>query len=609
MALFVARPSRSSWVFFVLVALGVAAARGYGNYERSVVRRDAPVAELAQDLAACTFGSDSAWLLAGPSTAVWQEAIGSWMRRAVAAPQDPAWLSRCVPYAGRLAERLGRTASANEAVVASATALHHSLQEAARDPLERVALVDSDVLPRQFVDVFDKVRALSEGAREGWRAVPVHHDRFGVIPTARTLPLRPLPSSLLRPTLLSGSAFAAFSTVDGAVHRYDFGRPGGAVREATAGVGVPVGVARDGAVRLESDRGLGWLLAGPDARSLAAPDDLAIEGDPSHFAWDLASGPRAAALLTLDYGSARVRATPLEGPLAWTAPAVVGSDESAAAAVMAPDGDAWRVTVLRPLVSTGVLEQYTLRYAPVAAPADPAAPVAPRGLVVDGPARVASELALYDARVLTCAAGAARYFALVSEQDVTVLRVDGARVRTAHTAVMWPRNREVTFTCDASRALVGTLPVMARTGHFLFSFGGRDEVGVAVEPPTVGPAAAVRAVVLVRDGVMALVANAGALRAYRQRLRVGLRGASPWEPAGLVALAAPSAQWTRTFTRVEALATGDRVTMIVAGGLVQHLPRPAEGQEATAQPAPEPQPVPYFTLAGTIDGGATFWSL
>jgi hypothetical protein len=118
------------------------------------------------------------------------------MRRAVAAPQDPAWLTRCVPYAGRLAERLGRTASANESVVAIANALHHSLQEAARDPLERLALVDSDVLPRQFVAMFERVRALSEGAREGWRAMPLHHDQFGVVPTARTLALRPLPASL-----------------------------------------------------------------------------------------------------------------------------------------------------------------------------------------------------------------------------------------------------------------------------------------------------------------------------------------------------------------------------------------------------------------------------
>lgn len=609
MALFVARPSRSSWVFFVLVALGVAAARGYGNYERSVVRRDAPVAELAQDLAACTFGTDSAWLLAGPTPAVWQDAIGSWMRRAVAAPQDPAWLTRCVPYAGRLAERLGRTASANESVVAIANALHHSLQEAARDPLERVALVDSDVLPRQFVAMFERVRALSEGAREGWRAMPLHHDQFGVVPTARTLALRPLPASLLHPTLLSGSAFAAFSTVDGVVHRYDFGRPGGPAREVTAGVGVPVGASRDGSLRVESDRGSGWLLGGVDARVVAAPDDLAIEGDPSRFAWDVAATPGAAALLTVDYGSLRVRATALEGRPAWTAPVAVGSDESATAAVMAPDGDAWRVTVLRPLVATGALEQYTVRYAVSVAPAAPAAPAAPRALAVEGPARVASDLSLYDARVLTCASGAVRYFALVTEQDATVLRVESARVRSSHTAVMWPRNREVTFTCDEGRALLGTMPAMARTGHFLFSFRAREgDVAVAVEPPTVGPMAAVRAVVLVRDGVMALAANAGALRAFRQRLRPGLRGVSPWEPAGLVALAAPSSQWTRTFTRVEAVATGDRVTMIVAGGLVHHPPRPAEGQEATAQPAPEP-PVPYFTLAGSNDGGATFWSL
>ncbi len=608
MALFVARPSRSSWVFFVLVAVGVAAARGYGNYERSVVRRDAPVAELAQDLAACTFGTDSAWLLAGPTPAVWQDAIGSWMRRAVAAPQDPAWLSRCVPYAGRLAERLGRTASANEATVAIANALHHSLQEAARDPLERVALVDSDVLPRQFVALFDRVRALSEGAREGWRAVPLHHDQFGLVPTARTLPLRPLPASLLHPTLLSGSAFAAFSTVDGAAHRFEFGRPGGPARESVAGPGVPVGAARDGVLRVDSDRGLGWLLGGVDARVVAAPDDLAIAGDPSRFAWDVGATASTAALLTVDYGSLRVRATALDGRPAWTAPVAVGSDESATAAVMAPDGDAWRVTVLRPLVATGALEQYTVREAVSAAPAAPAAPAATRALTVEGPARVASDLSLYDARVLTCASGAVRYFALVTEQDATVLRVEGARVRSSHTAVLWPRNREVTLACDEGRALVGTMPAMARTGHFLFSFRPREgDVALAVEPPTVGPAAAVRAVVLVRDGVMALVANAGALRAFRQRLRPGLRGAAPWEPAGLVALAAPSPQWTRSFTRVEAVATGDRVTMIVAGGLVQHLPRPAEGQEANAPP--DAPPVPYFTLAGSNDGGATFWSL
>ncbi len=616
MALFVARPSRGSWFFFGLVALGALVARGYGNYERSVVRRDAPLSELAQDLSVCTFGRDSMWLLASPSPTVWLDAIGGWTRRAVSAPQDPSWPGRCVPLAERLVERLGRTPSAPEAVVASARAVQRSLQDAARDPFERVALADSDQLPRQLVELFDKVRSLSQGSREGWRAVPRDPERYGALTVPRPPPLRSLPPSALRPTLASGTAAAFFSTRDGALHLYDFSSS--VARDTAVGAGVPVGAARDGALRLETDQGAAWALTGAEPRMFLAPPDLAIEGDPSRFAWDVAVTPRAFALLTLDHGSLRVRVTPREGPEAWTDAAAAGPDESASAAVIAPAGEGWAVTVLRSTVSAGVMEQYLVRLAAPAAPVErrhgphappvvPAAPEAPRALAVEGPVRLAADVPLYDARVLTCASGAARYFALTSEQGLTVMRVEGTSVRTSRAPALWPHGREVTLTCDAGRALVGTSPAMPRAGYFVFTFDRRGGgVGAPVEPPVMGPSAALRAVVLVRDGLLAVESNGGALRALRQ---VSRRGGPAWEPAGLVALTSPAPQWTRTYTRVDAVASGDRVTLVIAGAMVHRPPPPPEGQDQPAQPQPEPQSVPYVTVAGTSDGGATFWSL
>lgn len=633
MALFVARPSRGSWVFFVLVALGVLAARTYGNYERSVVRRDAPLSELTQDLAVCTFGSDSMWLLAGDRASGWQDAIGAWMRKVVSAPQDPRWPARCVPIAERLVDRLSRVPGSADAQT-SARAVLRSLREGANDPFERVAQADADLLPRQLADLFDKVRSLSQGSREGWRASPSRPDRFGTLTVPRALPLRSLPASLVRPTLLTGSSFAAFSTTDGALHVYDASR--GTLRDITAGLGSPVGAARGGSLRVERDDGAAWLLPGNAPRTLRAPRDFAIDGAASRFAWDLASTPAAAALLTIDHGSVRARVSPVGAP--WTAPVAVGPDESASTAVISATSTGWTVTVLRPTVSVGILEQYTLRLvqppqaaqaAPLAQPQQPArhggrhghappvepavppavaAPVAPppATLAIEGPAVLAREVNLFGARVLTCASGPSRFFALVNDQGISVIRVLGDTAQTSRAATFWPRDRDVTLSCDAERALVMTSPVLPRSGGFVFSFArGASDVGVAVEPPSVGPQAVVRAVVLVRDGVLAIASNAGALRAFREVSRPGLRGPRPWEPAGIIALATPEPMLTRSFTRIEALSTGDHVSLLVSGALQRHLPRPPEGQE----PPPEPPPVAYFSIAGSLDGGASFWSL
>lgn len=631
MALFVARPSRGSWVFFVLVALGVLAARTYGNYERSVVRRDAPLSELTQDLAVCTFGSDSVWLLAGDRASGWQDAIGAWMRKVVSAPQDPRWPARCVPIAERLIDRLTRVPGSADAQT-SARAVLRSLRDGANDPFERVAQADSDLLPRQLADLFDRVRSLSQGSREGWRAAPSHPDRFGTLTVPRALPLRSLPSALVRPTLLTGSSFAAYSSSDGALHIYDASR--GTLRDITAGVGAPVGVARGGALRVERDDGSAWVLPGATPRTLRAPHDFSIEGAPSRFAWDVASNAVGAALLTVDHGSVRARVMPAGSP--WTPPVAVGTDESASTAVVSSTSNGWIVTVLRPTVSVGVLEQYTLRLVEPAQPLQALQPVQPArhasgrhghappvepveapvaaapvvaasaSLAVEGPRVLARDVNLFGARVLTCASGASRFFALVYDQGISVLRVLGGSAETARAATFWPRDRDVTLTCDAERALVMTSPVLPRTGGFVFSFArGASDVGVAVEPPTVGPQAVVRAVVLVRDGLLAIASNTGALRGFREVSRAGQRGPRPWEPAGIIALATPTPMWTRSFARIEALSTGDHVSLLVAGSLQQHLPRPPEGQE----PPPEPPPVGYFSVAGSLDGGATFWSL
>jgi hypothetical protein len=256
------------------------------------------------------------------------------------------------------------------------------------------------------------------------------------------------------------------------------------------------------------------------------PADFAYAGDPGRLAWDAALTPAHLAVALLDQGTARLFVTPRDRPSVWAPPLDLGDPQAERAAVVAADGDFWRVTTLHAEASDASLRQYVVRRAPDA----------PNALSVDGPPRTLVErVPSFGLRVATCAAGDARYLAVADTTHVTVYRVAGDAARQARAEVTWPQGYEPALSCDATRALLSASPVLSRNGHWLFTFRGGTSA-VALEPPLEGPGAAVRAVALVADAVVAFVSTEGALRSFRYGTREDWR-ASPWEPAGLVSLA------------------------------------------------------------------------
>ncbi len=570
-------------MFFGLVALGVAALRGWGRYERAVVRRDAPIATLTQDLTVCLLGVDAQWIVPIDHGIV--HAMGTLLRRAVSAEQRPDWPSRCVPIATQLQQRIDATANASETLRGTVRQLHDELVSASTHPMELVALADSNVLATRLAELVVDVRTISLGTREGWSPSPPNADRWGRLAAPALLSLRPIPSEWLHTAPLTGDRFAMFHQRDGSLYVLQV-RGGEMQRVTPGGLAMPVGDPRDGALRTESDRGLAWIDTHSPARLVEAPADLSLDGDTRDFTWDLSRTLTHRALLTVDHGSMRLR-TAESTASRWSSATAVGIDESTTAAVVAQGPDGWRVSALRTVLDEGVLEQFTVRADGTVSP----------------PLRLLSHMETFDARVRTCAAGEVRYLAVFGPQNLDVLRIVGGAVQTSRAAVAWARDAAPELTCDAGRALVSASPAVQGNNPTLFQFVPEDTgQGAVIEVPAPGPNATVRAVRLVRDGLVALVANDGALRALRYDTR---ENTARWMPAGLLALASPTERLARSFTHLRAVTDGDALLVQIEGTLTT-LPPPSQKPPTNAPP---PAGVPYETLVGSADGGRTFWSL
>lgn len=598
MALIHARPSRGSWAFFALVALSTAASFGWARRERSVVRRDAPLAEHAQELAACVFGRDAVWLLAGESSVVWEERFSQWLRGAVSVPQDGAWPGRCVPVADGLLDKLQRNSSSPAALITSARDARDRLREmaGARAVLRRVEAADNESLTRPLASLFAGVRDLSLGTRAGWRPAPAHVNRYGPPAIPQLLRFRPVPPELERVAPVAGDSVLAYVPRDGRTHRLTIAPR--ALRDAPLASAVHVGAPRESLVRAETDQGPTWVLLDPGGGAYPMPADFAYAGDPGRLAWDAALTPAHLAVALLDQGTARLFVTPRDRPSVWAPPLALGDPQAERAAVVVADGDSWRVTTLHAEASDASLRQYVVRRAPDA----------PNALSVEGtPRTLVERVPSFGLRVATCAAGDARYLAVADTTHVTVYRVAGDAARQARAEVTWPQGYEPALSCDATRALLSASPALSRNGHWLFTFRGGTSA-VALEPPLEGPGAAVRAVVLVADAVVAFVSTEGALRSFRYGTREDWR-ASPWEPAGLVSLAYTADGNERTFSSLEVSARGDHLAILLRGQYGPRPPRsPQEAQARAARTPPEPRPEPYAALLASDDGGMTFWS-
>lgn len=620
MALFVVHPSRGTWAFFGLVALGIVAVRAYGGYERSVVRRDGPASELAQDLGVCMFGNDSGWLLRDEPQAVWQQNMADCLRRAATRPDNAAWPGRCVPLADRLIEKLDRTPGRPEQVKTLASQVRESLHAASRDRFELIQLVDDDTFATRLSTLFAMVRELSQGTRERWAPVPANFDRYGALPSVTVPQLNPLARVTLQPSLASATTVYYFSPVDGMTHAFELAQ-GRDHRDSVVGSAVPwLERARGGVTRAETETSPALLTGGDVPRVVPFARGFKIEGDPREFTWDAAVSGDALALLTLDHNTPSVYVTPRDGPVAWTpAAALTAVSEGALAAVIAP-GDtlgSWRVTTLRPLINDGVVEQFSVtRPAPEAnTPAPGEAP-----LVVSAPSRrterESESVNVAEAHAATCAHGDLRYIAVVNGQWVQVLRVEAGDVRVGRLAGQRIPGRNLSLVCDRDRALVGSDLAAVRGAYVLFDFSrGGAANGTAIEVPMNGPSAQVRAVDLVPDGLVALVSNRSTLRTYRYGTPP--RASSPrWESAGLVTILRPARRPERTLRRVSLVTQGDRVTVLMEGKLVYRPvraapPRPAEGENAPPTPPPPEPPAreePYVSVATSTDGGRRFSS-
>ncbi len=605
MPLFTVRPSRGAWAFFALVALAAAGARGYDRRERTIARRDGPVAGDALNLARCVFGQDAVWLLDDTGLTdrqgVWSRRMADWLRDTATIPQAPNWPARCAPLAEHLATRLDATPAAPERSASVARTVASDLQSLTRDRFALLNAVDGDGLSDRLAGLLAQVRGMSSGAVGRWdHEAPVTLSDLGHVRQVRLARWVPLAPGAERPVLVSASVVLYRSPADGGLHHLEVDASGR--RETLLAAALPLREPSHGDLaRAEADGGPYLVLSTPSPRVVPFPEALA-RGDEAVGPWESALTPEVIALLTDDKGSLSLRTTPRDGAAVWSGPWAVGPGESALGAVVAPepmgDAEALRVSVLRPRVDDAVLEQYL-----VPPGTDPSVALAATSVVTT------PGVPAFGARVTTCSAGSVRYLVVAAESVLTTLRVAGPVVRTAQATGVWARGRTLTVTCDEHRAVVGTDPTSARGAYQLFDFvhPGAPST-VVLEPPLVGPAARVEAVALTGGDVVAVESNRATLRTYILESRGGT-----WRVGGLVALLTPAPGPVRTLTRVTALGSARQLTLLLEG-TGSPWP-PSERPHDDNAPADNPDDdtatrqrlvTPFVSLLVSTDRGVTF---
>ncbi|MEZ4406895.1 MAG: hypothetical protein R3A52_10510 [Polyangiales bacterium] len=601
MALISVRPSRGSWAFFTLVTLAALGSRAWRRHEATVIRRDGPAAQAAQNLALCLLGPDVNALLPDdaqePVADEWTFRIGEWLRAASAARQPAGWPGRCVPLIDGLETRLRRTRTARPQTYAALSQLRSILERVDGPGAELARVSDDNSLPSSLATALADVRSLSLGTQDRWQPViPV----TGRWPAPR-LPEKPrfhrsFPRGADRVVLASagcaGVALVARRDDPPArARRQRVARRGGGPR------GAPRRARARGLLAGRDRRGPALVTPGPVARAIPLPTAVVpTRGDAlAGYGWDVTRANGRAVFVGLDGGTLRAASAPLDGPVSWTPPVEVGHAESVLAATVSAEPEGPRVTTLRPRATDLVLEAYRLR-----AGDDPRQAMAVEDLGVH------RMVAASDAReALTCAAGPVRWIAVVGE-PVTFFRVEGASV----TAMQGPDPsptpaRPLSLRCDGQRALLFARGEANAPASLLLASASPDGVSAAnrIAPAPIWGEARVWDLGLVDGAVLALVQDATTLRAWRWTEE------TPWAPAAFVASLTPGRRARRAFTRVALASEGDDAMLVLEGTLTDRVAvrRPAT-DETNGQPQVQWTTTVrgFRTVAVSGDRGETF---
>lgn len=625
MPLFVVRPSRGTWAFFGLVVAGVLGARALRRQEARVVQQDRPASETAHALAGCLLGPNVPWALRDPdepgALKRWTHHTGSILRAAVGQPQADAWPARCVPIASRLHRALLRASTSPSATRLLAQDVHERLQRMASDRDERFARIDDDQLPARFAALMMQVHGLSQGTRETW-------NRYLGASSGATLRLAALPRLRGLPNGIEQGVVTAAGTVhgrnawDGMLHAIEL--DGAGMRDVVVGAAVPLSEpARGGLLLVWRDDGPALASTGAVPRVIRVPRGTRIEGDVAEYRWDADVRREARALLTLDAGTARVFVSPSDGPVVWSDARVVGPAESLLAAMITPDpavdADAlrasWRVTTLRPRLDDLALEAFSVS-ATLAAPdatSDVSAAPPPPTVTVGAPEpiRLGVRLPASVYLVETCRAADVGYLVLAHGDLLTALRLDGRTARHATVRAQLPRGARLSLRCDAARALATASPLTLQGPAALFDFSNEATPrGEPIEAPP-GGVTNLHALLLVRDGVLAVVSTPGAVRTWRRANALAARDGATWEPVGMAMHLIPAPGVRRAVTRAQAASRGDELTLLVdLAQARRQLSQPNADQPMSPF---EELPVAAWEPAGAAllmssDGGATFTS-
>lgn len=558
MSLFVVRPSRGTWGFFGLVVLGALGARAMSRHEARVIRQDRPASEHAHELAACLLGPRRAWVLrdadAQGAQLRWTHDSATTLRAIVSAPQTEGWPGVCVESAVSLQAALLRASSTAPATRALAGEVRVLLERANRSQEERLTLADNDRLASRLAALLMQVRFISMGSRASWdRGLP--GARPPVELSLAELPrLRGLPGAVRSPVLADTRTVFARGVWNGYAQalRVDGGRP----RRALLDAATPVREAPRGALlRAWRDDGPVMFAASPTPRLLSLPPAFAIS-DIESYRWDSALSGGDFGLLTLDGGTASIRATGADGRSPWTAATPVGPGEGVLAAMLSEPsdgGERFRVTVLRPRFTDSTLEQHAVRRegdALVVGPAEPLSTLVP--------------LPGAFTAVETCRAGGVSYMAFATLNSLITARVEGASVRVATARLPLPRGGGFTLRCDEAQALAVPSPASAVAEAALFRYPGyRGGVAELLDHPPGGPSD-VLAVLLVRGAALAVVSSPGAVRAWRYAPRVSFGHADAgWRQGAMLLDLEPSALVRRSVTATQAASRGDDVTLLL----------------------------------------------
>lgn len=607
MALISVHPSRGSKVFFALVAMAALGSKFWKRHETRVINRDGPVAVTAQNLALCLFGPDVNTLLPNdypePLEDEWRLRISEWLRAAVTAPQPNDWPARCLPSVSLLEQQLRHSRVASRRMYSAVYSVSATLDSTRTGDLTTLTQeCINGIFPSRLAIVFSGVRAMSLGTRDRWQPVIPDGHRWNA-PRLPDLPSfrRDFPPYASRVVLIDPSSALWLSTADGMTHRQ--ARFNETWQTFSVGPVIPRDLpAHDGFAWAESDTGPSLITPGLSPRVLPLPDGVVpttLDSVPS-FGWDATRFGNRVIYLGLDSGTVRVTSSPLDGPVSWSPPTLVGPAESVLSATVSTTPDGPRVTLLRPRANDMVFEAFRLRLDPSPSGSSP--------ITADN-LNLHLSVAASDARaVATCTADSVRWI-VVAGSLITFFRIDGSNITTVQNRNPAQRRpSKIKLQCDARRALFVARDDSSQTTPSSVLLAETSPNGSSTITPLVNHPSWETSRVwdygLITDSVLAFVQSNFALRAWRWA------NASQWLPSALISTLTPSRNSVRTFTRVDTQSQGDFSIVALEGTLSTRTLAPSTDDNTDDNNQPQQRwnttEQPFRTLAVSSNSGVSF---